>query len=88
MSSLDPGSASSSYDDVAPAPAVAAAAATAADTGLMAELARAYLLDRKRERRWRIFFRLSWLLFAVILVFTLLAFRTARRWVFYETEVK
>ena len=23
-----------------------------------------------------------------ILVFTLLAFRTARRWVFYETEVK
>ncbi|TCC04098.1 carbohydrate ABC transporter permease [Kribbella soli] len=31
---------------------------------------------------------LSWLLFAVILVFTLLAFRTARRWVFYETEVK
>jgi multiple sugar transport system permease protein len=31
---------------------------------------------------------LSWLLFAVILVFTLLAFRTARRWVFYETEVR
>jgi multiple sugar transport system permease protein len=31
---------------------------------------------------------ISWLLFAVILVFTLLAFRTGRRWVFYETEVK
>jgi multiple sugar transport system permease protein len=31
---------------------------------------------------------ISWLLFAVILVFTLLAFRTTRRWVFYETEVK
>ena len=31
---------------------------------------------------------ISWLLFAVILGFTLLAFRTARRWVFYETEVK
>jgi multiple sugar transport system permease protein len=30
----------------------------------------------------------SWLLFAVILGFTLLAFRTARSWVFYETEVK
>jgi multiple sugar transport system permease protein len=29
----------------------------------------------------------SWLLFAVILGFTLLAFRTARSWVFYETEV-
>jgi multiple sugar transport system permease protein len=31
---------------------------------------------------------ISWLLFAVILVFTLIAFRSARRWVFYETEVK
>jgi multiple sugar transport system permease protein len=31
---------------------------------------------------------ISWLLFAVIFVFTLLAFRTARRWVFYETEVR
>ncbi|WP_406258701.1 sugar ABC transporter permease [Streptomyces chartreusis] len=31
---------------------------------------------------------ISWLLFAVILVFTVLAFRTTRRWVFYETEVK
>jgi multiple sugar transport system permease protein len=29
----------------------------------------------------------SWLLFAVILGFTLLAFRTGRSWVFYETEV-
>jgi multiple sugar transport system permease protein len=31
---------------------------------------------------------ISWLLFAVILVFTLLAFRTTRKWVFYETEVR
>ncbi|GAA4699277.1 carbohydrate ABC transporter permease [Phytohabitans rumicis] len=31
---------------------------------------------------------ISWLLFVVILGFTLIAFRTARRWVFYETEVK
>lgn len=31
---------------------------------------------------------ISWLLFAVIMVFTLVAFRSARRWVFYETEVK
>lgn len=31
---------------------------------------------------------ISWLLFLVILGFTILAFRTARRWVFYETEVK
>ncbi|MEV6109928.1 sugar ABC transporter permease [Streptomyces sp. NPDC051940] len=31
---------------------------------------------------------ISWLLFLVLLAFTLIAFRTARRWVFYETEVK
>lgn len=31
---------------------------------------------------------ISWLLFAVILLFTVITFRTARRWVFYETEVK
>lgn len=31
---------------------------------------------------------ISWLLFLVILGFTLLAFRSARRWVFYETEVR
>ncbi|MEJ3747351.1 sugar ABC transporter permease [Actinomycetes bacterium KLBMP 9797] len=31
---------------------------------------------------------ISWLLFLVILGFTLIAFRTARKWVFYETEVK
>ncbi|MFF1820753.1 carbohydrate ABC transporter permease [Kribbella sp. NPDC058245] len=31
---------------------------------------------------------LSWLLFAVIMIFTLIAFRSARRWVFYETEVR
>jgi multiple sugar transport system permease protein len=31
---------------------------------------------------------ISWMLFAVILVFTLIAFRTTRKWVFYETEVR
>jgi multiple sugar transport system permease protein len=31
---------------------------------------------------------IAWLLFIVILVFTLIAFRTAGKWVFYETEVK
>ena len=31
---------------------------------------------------------ISWVLFAVIMIFTLVVFRTARRWVFYETEVK
>ncbi|WP_420842462.1 carbohydrate ABC transporter permease [Glycomyces paridis] len=31
---------------------------------------------------------IAWLLFLVILAFTLIAFRTARNWVFYETEVR
>ncbi|WP_081687267.1 carbohydrate ABC transporter permease [Glycomyces tenuis] len=31
---------------------------------------------------------IAWLLFIVILVFTVIAFRTARKWVFYETEVR
>jgi multiple sugar transport system permease protein len=31
---------------------------------------------------------IAWLLFIVILVFTIIAFRTARKWVFYETEVR
>ncbi|WP_030159595.1 carbohydrate ABC transporter permease [Glycomyces sp. NRRL B-16210] len=31
---------------------------------------------------------IAWLLFVVIMVFTLIAFRTARKWVFYETEVR
>ncbi|GAB4006479.1 sugar ABC transporter permease [Glycomyces albus] len=30
----------------------------------------------------------AWLLFVVIMGFTLIAFRTARRWVFYESEVR
>lgn len=31
---------------------------------------------------------ISWVLFVVLLGFTVIAFRTARSWVFYETEVK
>jgi multiple sugar transport system permease protein len=31
---------------------------------------------------------IAWLLFIVILLFTAIAFRTARKWVFYETEVR
>jgi multiple sugar transport system permease protein len=31
---------------------------------------------------------IAWLLFIVIMVFTVIAFRTARKWVFYETEVR
>lgn len=31
---------------------------------------------------------ISWVLFVIILLFTLVAFRTSRRWVFYETEMR
>ncbi|AEE47737.1 carbohydrate ABC transporter permease [Cellulomonas fimi] len=31
---------------------------------------------------------IAWLLFLVIIVFTIIAFRTSKKWVFYETEVR
>jgi len=31
---------------------------------------------------------MAWLLFVIILTFTLLQFRLSRRWVFYEAELK
>ena len=71
MSSIDPGQPSSLHDDAVPTSAPVPAAAPA-ESGLMAELARAYLVDRKRERRWRIFFRLAWLLLAIFVVVTIL----------------
>jgi protease-4 len=39
------------------------------------QLARAMLQDRRRERRWRVFFRLCWLLVGVALVYALLTAR-------------
>lgn len=52
-----------------PAPAAATAPSEAS---LLAQVTQAYLLDRKRERRWRNFFRLAWLL--VVLALLVLAF--------------
>ena len=43
--------------------------------GLPEQFARAYLSDRRSERRWRVFFRLAWLLLAVA---TVVAVFTAR----------
>jgi len=45
-----------------------AAAPHATDT-LAEQFARAYLMDRRSERRWRIFFRLSWLLLVIAVVY-------------------
>jgi protease-4 len=51
-----------------PAPPPLAAAPHATDS-LAEQFARAYLMDRRSERRWRIFFRLSWLLLAIAIVY-------------------
>ena len=43
--------------------------------GLTEQFARAYLSDRRSERRWRIFFRFAWLLLAVTLVYAVFSAR-------------
>lgn len=56
-----------------PAGAGTATVAPGADQALLAQLAKAYIDERRRERRWRIFFRLAWLLLgAALLAMTLL----------------
>ena len=61
----------------ATAPASAAAAKASTDSALVAQITEAYLLDRRRERRWRVFFRLSWLLVVVAVLVMLFSQRTA-----------
>jgi protease-4 len=59
-----------------PAPAAAAAPPGGMDAqGLAEQFARAYLADRRTERRWRVFFRLSWLLLVIALVYGVVASR-------------
>jgi protease-4 len=57
-----------------PAPPPITAAAQATDS-LAEQFARAYLMDRRSERRWRIFFRLSWLLFVIALAYGVIVSR-------------
>ena len=59
----------------APAAAAAAAAARPAWDGALEQLARDLLRDRRSDRRWRIFFRLAWLLLVLFVTFVLLAGR-------------
>ncbi|HKX44078.1 MAG TPA: signal peptide peptidase SppA [Burkholderiaceae bacterium] len=47
----------------------------AGDT-LAEQFARAYLMDRRSERRWRVFFRLSWLLLVIAIAYGVFAART------------
>ena len=58
-------------------PATSGAAATAAgDWNVAVErFARDYLKDRRSERRWRVFFRLAWLLFFLLIAWAIYAQR-------------
>ena len=51
--------------------------AASGDSALVAQITEAYLLDRRRERRWRIFFRLSWLLEVIAVLVMLFSQRAA-----------
>jgi protease IV len=63
-------------DPPPPAPGpVPAAAAPSPLEGAFEQFARSYLRDRRSERRWRIFFRLLWLLFFVAIAWGVLAQR-------------
>ena len=55
----------------APAPLPASAATSPSLEGALEQFARAYLRDRRSERRWRVFFRLVWLLFFVAVAWAL-----------------
>jgi len=57
-------------DKLNPAPANAAAtAARPAWDNVVEKFARDYLNDRRSERRWRVFFRLAWLVVALLVVY-------------------
>lgn len=60
----------------APAPDGAAAAVPRSLDHVIEQFARDYMKDRRSERRWRVFFRIVWLLLLSLL---LLSFVTARR---------
>jgi protease IV len=64
------------FSDLPPPPAPGPVPATPSPLeGALEQFARAYLRDRRSERRWRIFFRLLWLLFFVAIAWGVLAQR-------------
>ncbi|MBA3590797.1 MAG: S49 family peptidase [Methylibium sp.] len=56
-----------------PSPALMPAVSAGVDSRVVEEFARRYLKDRRSERRWRIFFRLMWLLLIGAFVWFLFA---------------
>jgi len=59
-----------------PPPRPPVVAATASD-GVIEQFAREYFRDRRSERRWRVFFRLSWLLLIMACAYGLFAARAS-----------
>ena len=62
---------------VAPVAATPAASAHPAWDAVAEQFARDYLRERRSERRWRIFFRLSWLLLVMAIAYAIFASRHA-----------
>ncbi len=58
-----------------PPPAAPAAPSRASWDGALEQFARDYLRDRRSERRWRVFFRLAWLLLFAFIVWGIYAQR-------------
>jgi len=63
------------FSDSPPAPAPVPAAVPSPLEGALEQFAHAYLRDRRSERRWRIFFRLLWLLVFVAIAWGIFAQR-------------
>jgi len=57
----------------APAAAPAPAASPVIDPRVVEDFARAYLKDRRSERRWRLFFRFAWLILLVLVLWAAIA---------------
>ena len=71
----EPAAASPTGGTAAGSAASAAAPAAPAWNGLAERFARDYLKDRRSERRWRIFLRLTWLLLALAIAYAIFASR-------------
>jgi protease IV len=72
---VEPGFSSTSPPTPPAAAAVAATARPAWDGTMLEQIARDLLRDRRSERRWRVFFRLAWLLLVLFVLFILFAGR-------------
>ncbi len=60
-----------------PAASVAAAPVSGVSEAVVERFARDYLSDRRSERRWRVFFRLAWLIFLVMVFAAVVSARNA-----------